>query len=111
MSESLRLLPKNEGITRFLSELHIRSFFWQKTSDLLRKLMSKFPALNKCLFKGERKKYFFKGERKKYFFKGKRKKYFLKGERKTFLFKGERTSRVRGKNYFLKVKGKILLQR
>ena len=96
MSESLRLLPKNEGITRFLSKLHIRSFFWQKTSDLLRKLMSKFPALNKCLFKGERKKYFFKGERKKYFFKGKRKKYFLKGERKKYFFKGNRKKLLQG---------------
>ena len=47
MSELLRLLTKNEQMSEslvFLSESLIRSFLGQ-TSDLLRKQMSKFPAL------------------------------------------------------------------
>ena len=48
MSESLRSLTKNEQMSKslvFLSELLIRSFFSQKTSDSLGKPMSEFPAL------------------------------------------------------------------
>ena len=40
MSESLRSLTKNEQMSKSL-------IFSQKTSDLLRKLMSEFPALQK----------------------------------------------------------------
>ena len=46
MSELLRLLTKSEQIARFLSKLLIRSFFLLKTSNLLGKPMSEFPALN-----------------------------------------------------------------
>ena len=49
MSDSLRLLTKNERMSEllvFLSESLICSFF-RKTSDLLRKQMSEFPALPK----------------------------------------------------------------
>ena len=60
VSESLRSLTKNEQMSKllvFLSELLIRSFFRKKTSDSLRKPMSKLPALfisfevvKRCLF-------------------------------------------------------------
>ena len=48
MSNSLRLLTKNERMSEvlvFLSKSLICSFFCKKTSDSLRKPMSKFPAL------------------------------------------------------------------
>ena len=49
VSESLRLLTKNEHIPLFLIESLMRSFanFLQKTSDSVRKPMSEFPALEK----------------------------------------------------------------
>ena len=48
VSESLRLLTKNEQMSEsliFLSQLLICSFLGKKTSDSLGKPMSKFPAL------------------------------------------------------------------
>ena len=47
MSESLRLLTKNEQMNESLVFLANRSFahFWAKTSDSLGKSMSEFPAL------------------------------------------------------------------
>ena len=50
MSESLRSLTRNEQMSELLvlmSESLICPFFLQKTSNLLRKLMSNFPALIK----------------------------------------------------------------
>ena len=49
MSKSLRSLTKNERMSEsliFLGKSLIRSFFLQKTSDLLGNQMSEFPALS-----------------------------------------------------------------
>ena len=45
MSKSLRLITKNEQIARFFERITHLLIFLQKTSDWLRKPMSKFPAL------------------------------------------------------------------
>ena len=45
VSKSLRSLTKNEQIARFFERITHSLIFSQKTSDLLRKQMSEFPAL------------------------------------------------------------------
>ena len=50
MSDSLRLLTKNEQIARFFEPIAHSPIFSQKTSNSLRKQLSKFPALpKKCI--------------------------------------------------------------
>ena len=48
MSQLLRSLAKNERIARFFEQIANSPFFSQKTSDMLRKPMIEFPALDSC---------------------------------------------------------------